>query len=188
MSWTRTLVVTLPPASRQTRVAALSNVNPRRPNTPANGHAARWWARESSGRPHRQVDEDRDKGCQRRRRNNTLSSWGWNVVSGEIGKQVYGRPAIGPCWERRRACSGGASVGQIDSTRKLFSTTSEAFCCHTCLLVPGMRLAMGSKSGRALRAKYPHSLGLRIPIRRGSLGNKLQLPCAVHLHLCSKKR
>ena len=47
---TRTLVVTLPPASRQTRAAVLSSENPRWPNTPANGHAARWWPRESSGR------------------------------------------------------------------------------------------------------------------------------------------
>ena len=147
----------LPPASRQTRAAALSNANPRRPNTPANGHAARWWPRESSGRPHRQVNEDRGKGCQRRRRNSTLNSWDWKVVSAERGKLVKGRPAIGPCWERRRACSGCASVGQTDRAKKTFSTTSEAFCCHPFLLKLGNWSAAGSKSGRSPLARSPHS-------------------------------
>ena len=40
-----TLVVTLPLASRQTLAVALSNANPRRPNTPARAHDARWVAK-----------------------------------------------------------------------------------------------------------------------------------------------
>ena len=53
-SATRTLTETLSPASRQTRAAALSNGNPRRPNTLARPQADRWWPRTSRGRPHQQ--------------------------------------------------------------------------------------------------------------------------------------
>ena len=50
MSCTRTWVETRAPASRQTRAAALSNGNPRRPRTPACGHAARWHRDRVDGR------------------------------------------------------------------------------------------------------------------------------------------
>ena len=53
-SWTRMLVDTLAPASRQTHAAQLSRGKPRRPSTPDVEQAARWWPRESSGWPHRQ--------------------------------------------------------------------------------------------------------------------------------------
>ena len=49
-----TFVLTLPPAFRQIRAATFSSGNPRRPNTPATGHADRWWPRQSWRRPRRQ--------------------------------------------------------------------------------------------------------------------------------------
>ena len=61
---------TLPPASWQTRAAALSRAKPQRPNTPETAQADQWWPKASSGRPHRQA-EDRGRGHQRRRRNET---------------------------------------------------------------------------------------------------------------------
>ena len=76
ISCTLTFMVTRPPASRQTLAAALSRANPRRPKTPATEQAARWWPRESSGRPHRQMDDDKGRGCQRRLRSNTRNSCG----------------------------------------------------------------------------------------------------------------
>ena len=50
-----TLVVTRPPPSRQIRPATLSRTHPLFSRTPARAHAARWWPKESSGRPHRQI-------------------------------------------------------------------------------------------------------------------------------------
>ena len=61
MSRTKTFVVTRAPASLHTCAAATSRGNPLRPNTPASGHAARWWPSGSSWRPHQQVREDRGK-------------------------------------------------------------------------------------------------------------------------------
>ena len=59
-----------------TLAAALSRANPRRPKTPATEQAARWWPRESGGRPHQQMDDDKGRGCQRRLRSNTRNSCG----------------------------------------------------------------------------------------------------------------
>ena len=50
-SRSRTFVATRPPASRQVRATTLSNGHPRLPKTPTRAQAARWWPRESSGRP-----------------------------------------------------------------------------------------------------------------------------------------
>ena len=66
-SLTNWLVATLAPASRQTLPAALSRANPLLPSTPHLAHAARWWPKASSGRPHRQVRLDRGNGSARRR-------------------------------------------------------------------------------------------------------------------------
>ena len=68
MSLTIMLRVTRPPASRQTLAAALSTANPRRPNTPALEHAARWWPKESKGRPHLHKRNESGKGRRRQRR------------------------------------------------------------------------------------------------------------------------
>ena len=67
MSRTKTFVRTRAPASRQTRAATDSNAHPRRPNTPAVAHAARWWPWASRGRPHRQLRTLRGRGKRRRR-------------------------------------------------------------------------------------------------------------------------
>ena len=74
MSRISTLVDTLAPASLHTRAAADSRAYPRRPKTPTCAQAARWWPRESSGRPHRQLREEGGKGSQRRGRINTLNA------------------------------------------------------------------------------------------------------------------
>ena len=95
---------TLAPASLHTRAAAFSSANPRRPNTPALEHAARWWPLGSSGRPHRQVREDSGRGRLRRLNNRTRNSCASKRENGEVGKQVNGSAASGPlCDLRRRA-------------------------------------------------------------------------------------
>ena len=103
ISCTLTFTVTRQPANRHTSAAALSRANPRRPKTPATEQAARWWPRESSGRPHWQMDDDRERGCQRRRGSKTWNSRGWNRDSLEGGMHVNRIPAMGPCCERTRA-------------------------------------------------------------------------------------
>ena len=74
MSRTKAFVVTLAPASRQTCAAAHSSGNPLLPRTPASEHAARWWPRESSWRPHRHVREDKGNESPRRLRRTTLNN------------------------------------------------------------------------------------------------------------------
>ena len=53
---------TLAPPSLQMRAAMLSSGNPLLPNTPVRPQAARWWPKESAGRPHPQMRLDSDKG------------------------------------------------------------------------------------------------------------------------------
>ena len=91
--------------------------------------------------------------------------------STERGKLVKKRPAIGPCWEWKRACSGGL-IGQE------FSTTSEPFCCHPFLL----KLVNGSKSGRSPLARSPHS-GLSKPH-----GPRLYVCHQMRLYVCHQMR
>ena len=95
-SRTNRLVETRAPASRHTLTAALSTEKPRLASTPALEHAARWWPRTSSGRPHRQVREDRGKGSHKRRRRSTRKSWGGKREKGEDGTAKKGSPANGP--------------------------------------------------------------------------------------------
>ena len=118
ISCTLTFTVTRPPASRHTRAAALSRANPRRPKTPATEQAARWWPRESIGRPHRQIDDDRERGCQRRRRSKTRNSCGWNRDSLESGMHVNGIPAMGPCCKRINAWCVTSSLGLMVSAKQ----------------------------------------------------------------------
>ena len=73
---TNTFTATRPPASRQTLAAALSTANPRLPNTPALGHTARWWPKESRGGPQRHKRKKRGSGRRRRRRKSTRNSRG----------------------------------------------------------------------------------------------------------------
>ena len=89
-SLTMTFVVTLAPASRHTRAAALSKANPRRPKTPASAQPARWWPRTSRRRPHRQEREEGGRGSQRRRRSSTRKAEESKRDNGEVGKQVNG--------------------------------------------------------------------------------------------------
>ena len=58
-SRTNTFVDTGAPPSRRFLAIALSTANPRHPAT---AHADRWWPRQSSGRPHRQLREDKERG------------------------------------------------------------------------------------------------------------------------------
>ena len=93
--------MTLPPASRQTRAAALSRAKPLRPNTPETAQADRWWPKASSGWPHRQADEDRGRGRQRRRRRSARNADASNLNRGDVGEASNGTPAIGPDWDHR---------------------------------------------------------------------------------------
>ena len=62
-SRTNTLVVTRPPPSRQMRAATLSRAHLLLRRTPALAHAARWWPKESNGRPHLQETLGEGKGA-----------------------------------------------------------------------------------------------------------------------------
>ena len=108
---------------------ALSTANPRRPNTPATAQADRWWPRQSSGRPHRQLREDKERGNRRRRRSNTRKDWDENSVSREVGQHTNGLDESGPPWDRTRARCGGGNAG--NASRKCSSSTVfDAKCCQ----------------------------------------------------------
>ena len=96
MSLTKTFVVTRAPPSLHTLAAALSTANPRLPNTPALAQAARWWPRESSGRPHRQMRLDMERGRRRRRNKRVRNRCGSIRVSTPVGHTVNGAPTPGP--------------------------------------------------------------------------------------------
>ena len=100
-SRTKTLVVTLPPASRQTQVAALSSANPRLPNTPARAQHARWWPRASRRRPHMQKRREKRRGRRRRCNKSTRKNWGSKRVSGVHGVVKKATPAPDPLWDAR---------------------------------------------------------------------------------------
>ena len=59
--------------------AADSSAQPLRPNIPAVAHAARWWSRASSGRPHRQLRTDRERGKRSLRRRSARKGTGSNL-------------------------------------------------------------------------------------------------------------
>ena len=75
-----------------------------RPNTPETAQADRWWPKASSGRPHRQADEDRGRGHQRRRRRSARNVDASNLNRGDEGKATNGTPANGPDWDLIIAC------------------------------------------------------------------------------------
>ena len=113
-SWTLMLVDTLAPTSLQMREAQLSKGNPRRPSTPEVAHVARWWPRESSGWPHRQKADERERARD----------------TGDVGEQWNGIPAMGPCCERASACSEGPNLGHTALWKKVPSVVEEAKDCH----------------------------------------------------------
>ena len=86
MSLTIMLRVTRPPTSRQTQATALSTANPRRPNTPALEHAARWWPKQSKGRPHR---HKRNEYVLKRRSECTNHIFLFNVVGMLAGQKCF---------------------------------------------------------------------------------------------------
>ena len=133
----KTLTDTRAPASRRTRAAAVSNENPREPKTPALGHAARWWPKTSSGRPHRQVREDRGRGSHRRRKSNTRKSWAGNRNKSSVGMALKACPAMGPDWEKRAACSVGVKRGVTVEAINCSSTALEAKNCQPWALTAG---------------------------------------------------
>ena len=73
---------------RQRKPGCHSSGNPLLPRTPASEHAARWWPRESSWRPHRQVREGRGNESPRRLRRTTLNNWGSIFVILCVGTAV----------------------------------------------------------------------------------------------------
>ena len=147
ISLTMTFTATLPPASRQTRAAALSTANPRLPNSPALEHAARWWPQGSSERPHRQKRNERGSGRRRRRRRSTRKRDGSILVKKLIGatdqRDTGERTTlrahqcflvIGPCGHHPCGLCG------------VSPTLEAASCCHPCLNPPGS-VSSGSRDG-----------------------------------------
>ena len=97
-SLTSTFTITLAPASRRVRAAALSTANPRRPNTPQTAHADLCWPNASRKKPHRQA--------------RTVKS-GSNRVNLLVGKHTKGTAANGPACDRNRAWSLRAWVDDL---------------------------------------------------------------------------
>ena len=146
-------VVTRAPASRQTCAAAHSRGNPRLPKTPATWHAARWWPKESSWRPHRQVRTVGGRGiCRRRRRttrNKCVSSLGRGkrrrrqskrrndcasiLITLDVGSTVKGADARGPCWDLIRARAESSNVGHTSFWMNACSTCFTACRCQPTL-------------------------------------------------------
>ena len=73
MSRSRTITFadTLVPPSLQICAMAFSAANPLLPSTPTVLHAARWWPKASTGRPHRQVQTVKGRGIRKRRSKRT---------------------------------------------------------------------------------------------------------------------
>ena len=131
-SRTSTLVLTRPPASRQTRAAAFSSGNPRRPNTPATGHPDRWWPRLSRRRPHQQERTVRGRGRRRRRRNNNLKTCDFMRETLWYGMLMDGAEASGPPCDRRSAFWWSGRPSWKPSKHRS-STSFAAFDCHPSL-------------------------------------------------------
>ena len=118
--------------------------------TPALGQAARWWPKTSSGRPHRQVREDRGRGSHRRRKSNTRKSWAGNRNKSSVGMALNACPAMGPDWEKRAACSVGVKRGVTVEALNCFSTALEAKNCQPWALTVGSVSATVGRRGGAL--------------------------------------
>ena len=91
-------MVTLLPASRQVRAAALSKAHDVLPST-VQAQAAQWWPLASNGRPHRQLRKIKLRGNWRRRRRSTRNKWGSNCVTRHVGHVDNARPAPEPAWD-----------------------------------------------------------------------------------------
>ena len=97
-SRTITLVVTLPPVSRQMRAATLSTANPLLPRTPTRAQVARWWPLESRGMP--AVAPGQREGRRRRRRRRTRNRHGSQRVTRHNGHVDSANPHPTRAWER----------------------------------------------------------------------------------------
>ena len=96
-SRTNWFVDTRASASLHTCAAATSRANPLLPKTPAPEHAARWWPRISSWRPHRHVREETVIESRRRQHNKRRNCWGSIFVTLLVGRAVKTAEINGPC-------------------------------------------------------------------------------------------
>ena len=150
-----TLVVTRPPPSRQIRAATLSKAHPRLSRTPTRAHAARWWPKESSGRPHRQVRTVRGKGNWSRRNKVTQKRWASILVTRHVGQHVRTKPAPDPPWERVAATALSVILEKRLSL-KAASILEATSCCQLALVCPNSKLSGSNSTGLAPPAKALH--------------------------------
>ena len=141
-SRTTTFVVTLAPASRQIFAAANSTANPRLDNSLACAHAARWWPKVSSWRPHRQTCADGGRGRRRRRRSNRRNKWG--------SRRETGRHQC------KRRSGKGVSLNLVinSASPNRRSTRDAASCCQPVRHPSGS--SSGDGGGRAPFARSTH--------------------------------
>ena len=111
---------------------ALSTASPRLPRTPACTQVARWWPRESSGRPHRQFRTERGKGRCNRLWRSTRNNCGSNLVAQLDGTAENAPLDPEPLCARTRAFTGSLNHGK--RTRSLWrcSTREAASCQPNC--------------------------------------------------------
>ena len=128
-SRTKMLVVTLLPASRQMRAAALSSANSRLPNTPARAQGARWWPRASRRRPHLQKRREKGRGRRRRQNKSTRKKLGLQAFEWSAGRcreSHRTRSALDLMSARSPSDSAGINCNFLNCS----STREEASCCH----------------------------------------------------------
>ena len=94
-----TLVLTVAPASRHMRAAALSSGMALGRSKPERGHDARWSPRASRRRLQGQVAGTKGNCKRKRRRSSTRKEAGSSRSSGEVGSAVKTLAANGPDWE-----------------------------------------------------------------------------------------
>ena len=109
---------------------AFSAANPLLPSSPTVLHAAWWWSKASSGRPHKQVQTVKGRGMRRRRSKRTRNGSESIFDTRWTGNAVNGTDARGPLCDLTRARWSGDNRSH---------TTWSLWCSWTgCVLLPSM--------------------------------------------------
>ena len=139
---TATLTETRPPASRQTRAAALSKANPRRPNTPTFAHAPRWWPRASMGTRRGRKREPQTA------KEQDAEHLGIEPAVKRGGTTGEGKARKRTTLRTDQCLRSVREAGPNGGDMKKSSTFSIALNCHPCWCMPGPPSSREFASGR----------------------------------------
>ena len=171
MSLTRTFVLTRAPASLQMRAAATSTERPRLPKTPPCAQAARWWPRESSGRPRRQ----KRRSWRQKEVETTPQQHLEEVGVDPCEKKMRARPPPEPPWARKRALTCSPKAGKMLRSLCSCSTRLDTSCCHPDRCSPSSKTS-GSRRASCSNASHAGTSKPWTP----SGGRLMQLPTGSH--------